>query len=75
MRSADEKTGAKRQHIGRKDSIFGRVVEGMGVVDAIKGVRTTTRGGLSDVPVDPVIIEQVRVLSADEAAPYAGGSN
>ncbi len=54
-------------------AVFARVVEGMGVVDAIKSVPTTTRAGLRDVPVDPVIIENVSILSADEAQQYISG--
>jgi peptidyl-prolyl cis-trans isomerase A (cyclophilin A) len=41
-------------------AVFAKVVEGMGVVDAIKGVPTTTRSGMRDVPVDPIIIESVK---------------
>ncbi len=42
--------------------VFGKVVEGMEVVDAIKGVPTTTRGFHQDVPVEDVIIESVEVV-------------
>ena len=41
--------------------VFGKVVEGMDVVDAIKGVKTGTAGYHQDVPVDDVIIESVEV--------------
>ena len=41
--------------------VFGKVVEGMDVVDRIKGVPTTTRGYHQDVPVEDVIIESVDV--------------
>jgi len=37
---------------------FGRVVEGMDVVDRIRKVTTGTQQGYQDVPVDPVIIEK-----------------
>ena len=37
--------------------VFGEVVEGMDVVNRIKGVQTTMRMGHQDVPVDDVIIE------------------
>jgi cyclophilin family peptidyl-prolyl cis-trans isomerase len=40
-------------------AVFGRVVEGMEVIDAIKGVKTTDRRGHGDVPVEPVMIERV----------------
>ena len=39
--------------------VFGKVVEGMDIVDKIRGVATTRRAGHSDVPVDDVIIEKV----------------
>jgi cyclophilin family peptidyl-prolyl cis-trans isomerase len=41
-------------------AVFGRVVEGMEIIDAIRGVETTTRKGHDDVPVEPVVIESVR---------------
>ena len=40
-------------------AVFGRVTEGMEVVDAIAGVATTSRAGHQDVPVDPVVIHSV----------------
>lgn len=40
-------------------AVFGRVTDGMDVVDAIAGVRTGTRGGHQDVPVEPVTINKV----------------
>jgi len=50
---------------------FGRVVEGMEVVDAIAAVRTTTKMGtmkgrqvsMKDVPVEPVVIKSAKVIS------------
>ena len=41
-------------------AVFGRVVEGMTVVDAISGVKTGTRGRFRDVPTDPVVITVVK---------------
>ena len=41
--------------------VFGKVVEGMDVVDAIKGVATGSAGHHQDVPVDDVVIESVEV--------------
>lgn len=41
--------------------VFGKVVEGMDVIDSIKGVQTTHRRGHDDVPVDDVVIENVTV--------------
>ncbi len=40
-------------------AVFGKVVEGMDVVDAIAAVKTTHKNGRGDVPVEPVIIESV----------------
>ena len=44
--------------------VFGRVVDGMDVVDKIKGVKTGNAGYHSDVPVEEVVIESV-VVEAD----------
>ena len=43
-------------------AVFGRVTEGMEVVDEIRFVQTTRKPPYSDVPVEPVIIEQVRIV-------------
>lgn len=45
--------------------VFGKVVEGMDVVDKIAKVKTTSRSGHQDVPVDHVVIERV-VVEEDE---------
>ena len=42
--------------------VFGRVINGMDVVDAIKGVATTSKGYFQDVPADDVVIEKVEVI-------------
>ena len=42
--------------------VFGKVVEGMDVVNEIKGVPTGSAGHFSDVPKDPVIIETITVV-------------
>ncbi len=39
--------------------VFGEVVEGLDVVDQIKGVRTATKAGMSDVPLETVEIVSV----------------
>ena len=41
--------------------VFGKVVEGMDVVDKIKAVETTTRNGHGDVPAEPITIEKAEV--------------
>lgn len=45
-------------------AVFGRVVDGMDVVDRIKGVPTTVRGPHRNVPVEPVVIETAVVEPA-----------
>lgn len=42
--------------------VFGRVVEGMDVVEKIEAVDTTHRGGHQDVPVENIIIEKTEIL-------------
>jgi len=41
---------------------FGKVTEGMDVVDAIASVETATRNGMDDVPVEPVTIQSAKVV-------------
>ncbi|HEY6839248.1 MAG TPA: peptidylprolyl isomerase [Geobacteraceae bacterium] len=42
-------------------AVFGQVTAGMDVVDAIKSVKTGSKGGHSDVPVEPVVITSIRL--------------
>jgi len=42
--------------------VFGKVIEGMNVVDTIKGVPTGSKLGHKDVPLSDVIIEKVRLV-------------
>lgn len=44
-------------------AVFGKTIEGMDVVDAIASVQTTTRSGMSDVPVEPVVITSAEIVS------------
>ena len=44
-------------------AVFGKVVEGLETLDAIKKVSTGSRDGQDDVPLDPVVIESVRILN------------
>ena len=41
-------------------AVFGKVIEGMDVVDKIKLVKTASKGGQDDVPVEDVVIESVK---------------
>jgi len=43
-------------------AVFGRVIEGMDVVDRIAGVRTGVRKGMRDVPLEAVEIKSVKIL-------------
>ena len=59
-------------------AVFGRVIQGMSVVDAIRNGRTMAHPevivdgeGMKDVPVEPVIITSVRQVSAPVRAPTA----
>ncbi len=51
---------AKDQNPGY--AVFGKVIKGMDVVDAIAAVKTTARNGMDDVPAEPVIIELATIL-------------
>ena len=44
-------------------AVFGRVTAGMDVVDKIESVPTTDRAGHQNVPVEPVVIKRVRIVS------------
>lgn len=41
--------------------VFGKVTEGMDVVEKMKGVETTNRMGHQDVPADDLVIEQATI--------------
>ena len=43
-------------------TVFGQVVEGMDVVDAIARVATGRRGPYENVPVEPVVIQKAEIL-------------
>jgi cyclophilin family peptidyl-prolyl cis-trans isomerase len=47
-------------------AVFGKVVEGMDVADAIVKVPTTTKGPYQNVPVQAVVIQKASVLPAGE---------
>ena len=48
--------------------VFGKVVEGMDTVDAIRAVRTTMDAGHQDVPHEDVVIEKASVIEDGGAA-------
>jgi cyclophilin family peptidyl-prolyl cis-trans isomerase len=41
-------------------AVFGKVVDGMDVVDKIAATRTGRKGGHGDVPIEPILIESAR---------------
>ena len=43
-------------------AVFGKVAEGMDVVDKIEKVPTGNKAGHADVPVEPVVIEKAEVI-------------
>lgn len=45
-------------------AVFGNVVEGMDVVDAIVQVPTTTKGPYENVPMQPVVLQKASILPA-----------
>ena len=45
--------------------VFGKVVKGMDVVDAIRQVPTENRGPYGDVPVKPVVIEKAILMKSE----------
>ncbi len=47
-------------------AVFGKVVEGMEVVDKIRESATTSKAGHQDVPVDDVVIESAAVVDDPE---------
>jgi cyclophilin family peptidyl-prolyl cis-trans isomerase len=44
-------------------AVFGEVTSGMDVVDRIAAVRTGSKGGHQNVPIEPVVIKTARVIS------------
>jgi cyclophilin family peptidyl-prolyl cis-trans isomerase len=55
------------ENAGPGYAVFGKVIEGMDVVDAIASVKTTTRKNkkgedMTDVPVEPVVIKSATII-------------
>lgn len=50
-------------------AVFGRVIEGMDVVDRIVAASTSSKGPHQNVPVTPIVIRRARVEGAAPAAP------
>jgi len=48
--------------------VFGKVIAGQDVVDKISKVKTTTKNGMQDVPVEPVVIEKIYLKGDDKDA-------
>lgn len=48
--------------------VFGKVVQGMDVVEKIKAVPTGVKNGMRDVPVTPVVIESITRVKAAPAS-------
>ncbi|MCI0400369.1 MAG: peptidyl-prolyl cis-trans isomerase [Gammaproteobacteria bacterium] len=44
--------------------VFGRVIQGMDVVNSIKKVKTSTRAGHQNVPVEDIVIQKAELLNA-----------
>jgi peptidyl-prolyl cis-trans isomerase A (cyclophilin A) len=50
-------------HDGWGYAVFGRLTEGIEIVDRIAKAPTGSRGGHRNVPVEPIIIESIKILS------------
>lgn len=50
-------------HLDGQYAAFGKVTEGMDVVDKIAAVKTEIQGNMSDVPSEPQIIKTIRIVS------------
>lgn len=67
----DNQSLDRQQADGAAYAVFGRVVAGMDVVDAIAGVpveRSSLNPSEMSQPATPVVIEKMQVIEADEAA-------
>ena len=55
-------------------AVFGKVIEGLSVVDAIGSVPTGDQGGFSDVPVTDVIIQSIKRVTTGGSETKSGGT-
>ncbi len=44
-------------------AVFGKVVEGMDVVDSIAKVKTTTKGSFANIPAQTITVKSIKVIS------------
>ena len=47
---------------GAAYAVFGKVIDGLDIVESIRTVQTGMKGGHDDVPVEPIIIEKAEVV-------------
>jgi cyclophilin family peptidyl-prolyl cis-trans isomerase len=52
----------KPQPDGAAYAVFGKVIAGLDVVEAIRKVKTGTKGGMGDVPLEPVTITGAKIV-------------
>jgi cyclophilin family peptidyl-prolyl cis-trans isomerase len=48
--------------------VFGKVIEGIDILEKIEGVQTGRQGGHGDVPLEPVVITSAKVIPAAQKA-------
>jgi peptidyl-prolyl cis-trans isomerase A (cyclophilin A) len=48
---------------GHGYTVFGKVVAGSDVVDKIRAVQTGNKGGMQNVPLDPITIQSATVVA------------
>ncbi len=53
-------------------AVFGEVIEGKDLVDAINGVKTETVGVYKDVPADQIVISKATILNPASVCMYVG---
>jgi cyclophilin family peptidyl-prolyl cis-trans isomerase len=63
-----ENTFLDQPRDGAGYAVFGRVVDGMDTVDKIKAVKTGVKNGMQDVPIEPVVMKEVRRATPEETA-------